>query len=224
MYNKFKISGDDSKGSNKKTIFIIGGVVVLAIIIGILIAVFIPKGDPGATSDDGGNSSVGPTSEEEAKITKETLEKYVEVKIDGYKKSENNPVSKDVVAVSVKNISDKTISVAVEIGAFDGDDNMLETSSLYAEGLRSGDTQPFELFAYTQMTPDQMQKVTYKVYKAWTYTPEGATYDEETTTIEEPVSEPETEAPVENNTTETENPTSEGETATNNEETENQNN
>ena len=195
MYNKFKIGGDDSKKFNKKTIFIIGGVVVIAIIIGILIAVFMPKGEPNTPSGNNGNSTtIEPTTEEQQRVTKETLEKYVSVDISGYYESEDNPVSKDVVGLSIKNISNEILSITIELGAYNTSGELLETSAIYAENVNPGGTQAFEMFAYTNLTADQLKTASYKVYRAWTDKNEIiVTIPEETATEPEPTPEPEEE-------------------------------
>ena len=92
--------------------------------------------------------------------------------IEGYKKVDDNEISSDIVAVSIKNKSDQKVSIEVMIGAYDEDDALMEVSSLYAENSEPGVTQEFQLFPYTNLTPEQLQTATYKVYRAKTYVPD----------------------------------------------------
>ena len=173
------------KSINKKTILGIGiaAVVIIALII---LAITIANQPHGNTEGDTGEETVQtiePTTEEENKITKETLDKYAEVTIDGYKKVDNNEISSDVVIVHVKNISEEQTSLAIAVVAEDNDGKVLDISYLYAEGITSGETQEFQTFVYTKMTPEQMQNAKYKVYKANTYeapVPEEAPTEETT--------------------------------------------
>lgn len=156
--------------SNKKKLLFSFGLVLLIALIAIIALLIINntnKSDPEGASD--GSSPVFSTTEEEEKITKETLDKYTEITIEGYKEIDNNPVANAAVIVSVKNISNEKVSLAIVMAAMDENDNVLETSSIYAEGIEPGQTHTFETFVYTELTPDQLRNAKYKAYKASTY-------------------------------------------------------
>ena len=189
-------AGTSKKKSNKNLPLIIGicGAIVALVVVIILAIAFGNRGK-GEGSESGAGSG-GPTNntsqttlatEEDGKVTKETLDKYTEVAIDGYQKVDDNEISSDVVLVHVKNTSDEVQSLAIIISAEDRDGNLLDTSALYAERIQPGETQNFQAFVYTVMTPDQMKNATYKVYKASTYeapTPEASEGTEVIETVE----------------------------------------
>ena len=196
------------KKSNKNLPLIIGAcVAIVVLVVAIILAVAFSNRSQGEGANSG-SESVGPTNntsqtlaptEEDDKTTKETLDQYAEVTIDGYQKVDDNEISSDVVPVHIKNISNETQSLAIIISAEDRDGNILDTSALYAEGIQPGDTQHFQAFVYTVMTPEQMQNATYKVYKASTYqapTHEASENTEVTEAIET-VEEIPTETPAE---------------------------
>ena len=167
-----KTERKSKKGLNKKSILGIGiaVVVVIALIIFAIIMANQPKNNTEGGSDEEATTPyIETTTEEDDRITKETLDKYAEVTVDGYKKVDNNEISSDVVIVHVKNISEEQTSLAIAIVAEDNDGKVVDISYLYAEGIAPGETQEFQTFVYTKMTPDQMQNVKYKVYKANTY-------------------------------------------------------
>ena len=198
MDNKFNLKTRRS-APDKKVLMIVGGVVAVAIVIGIVLALVLPKGDGGESGDNGnGNSVIEPTTEEQMKMTKELLDKVLDVEIDGYYYSEDNPVSNDVVAFSMRNKSDKNVSIGVEIGAYDKDDNLLETSAVFADNVSPNETQRFEIFAYTNLTADQLKSSTYKVYRVWTEeTTASSATPEPAPVVEEPEPEPEPEPEAE---------------------------
>lgn len=177
MENNLSGGKNDIKGSkNTKFILALAALGVIIVVVVVLLLVLLPKKDqpeetggsetPVVTVDDGDIEA------EELRVTEETLKNIVDVNIEGYKKVDDNEISSDIVAVSIKNKSDQKVSIEVMIGAYDEDDALMEVSSLYAENSEPGVTQEFQLFPYTNLTPEQLQTATYKVYRAKTYVPD----------------------------------------------------
>ncbi|MBR3139016.1 hypothetical protein IKG38_03365 [Candidatus Saccharibacteria bacterium] len=166
-----KTKKDTKNGKGKAIIIGVCIVVVIAIIIAIIIAT--TRGGNGSGEETGDQDASTPTvanvTEDEIKATKETLEKYAEVTVDGYKHEDGHEISEDIVKVHVKNISDEQTALHIVIVAQDKDGNSLDVSHLYAEGIRPGETQDFDAFVYTTLTPEQMKTATYKVCTAATY-------------------------------------------------------
>ncbi len=161
------------RASNKPNKNIIIAVVVAFIIIAaIVVAIIINNKNNEPNSLGEGTSAQSLISEEEKRITEETLKKYAEVTIDGYQ-DVNDPNTKKAVVVNVKNISNETTSLAVTIGAYGKNDNLLETSSTYAENIEPGQSVTFNTFIFTDLTEDQLNSATFKVYTAKTYTVEN---------------------------------------------------
>ncbi len=158
---------------------------IILLIALIVVLVKMPKGD----SEGGGeDTSVAEslstfTTEEEDKITQEILEKDAEVTIEGYQWIESEDGQNDVVVISVKNISDQKTNFAFNVVALDKDDNVLDKTSLYAEGIEPGQIQVFHAFALSELTAEQLKQAHYKVFRAQTYTLEtDGTNTEETVT------------------------------------------
>lgn len=162
---------------NSKLWIIVAVVVAVCVIVGVVVAIMLTRGQGGEgggeSSDEQGSSVIEENSEEVQKITQETINKYAEVKVEGYMDVEDNPVTNKAVVVTVKNISDEVVSLAITLGAFDKDGNVLETSSVYAEQIQPGQTHKFDTFVYTELTPEQLNAADIKVYRANTYNVEG---------------------------------------------------
>lgn len=162
------------KSSNKpnKAIIIIIIIAVICAVAGIIAAIVInnKSNDPNTISD--GIVAQSFASEEEQKVTDDTLKRYAKVTIEGYQDVDDPNTSKAVV-VKVENISNETTSFAVTIGAYDDDNNLLETSSTYAEGIEPGQSIVFNAFVFTELTEGQLSSATFKVYTAKTYTVDG---------------------------------------------------
>lgn len=167
--HKEEKTSKSKKSNNKRKIMFACCIAlsVVAIIAVVLLVVNNKKGDNGGV--DGEASQNVSTSEEEARVTKDTLDKYTEITIEGYKEVNDNPVTNAAVIVSVKNVSEETVSLAIVMAAMDDNDNVLDTSSIYAEGIQPGQTHTFETFVYTTLTPEQLKNAKYKAYKASTY-------------------------------------------------------
>lgn len=168
------------KKNNKIWLFIIAGIVICTIT-GIVIAIaMIPK--KGSDNNNGDETSTSPTieenTEEQKKTTEETVNKYAEVTIEGYKEVDDNSLSGKAVVVEVQNKSEEIVSLAIDIGAYDNDDNVMETSSLYAEGMEPGQIYSFNTFVYTELSEEQLRTAKFKVYRAHTYNAEGDKVEE----------------------------------------------
>ena len=121
------------------------------------------------------NSVEAKTAKEQQEITENTLKQYAEVEVEGYQQTENESGSFNAVVTKVKNISDKRVSIAVDIVAKDQAGNILDTGSLYAEGIEPEQTQIFRLFTLSSLSPEELQTAKYEVSRAYIYNPDGQT-------------------------------------------------
>ncbi len=172
MENPNEPKATPAKANNKKpnkTIIVIVIIAAICIIAGIIAAVIINNN---SNNTEGSNSSHVLSKEEEQKITEDTLSKYADVTIEGYQ-TVDNPNTEKAVVVKVENKSEETTSLAVTIGAYDENNKLLEKSSTYAENIGPGQSVIFHTFVYTDLTEDQLNSATYKVYSAKTYTVNG---------------------------------------------------
>ena len=165
------------KKSNIYLIIVCSGVLI-AIVIGIVAALLFKNGamQNQSEGDDITSETTNPEAvitPEEEEQTKDVIEKYAEVAIDGYQASGDDSANNAVV-VRVKNTSQETTSLAIVIAAMDNDGNVLDTSSIYAEDIQPGETHTFNTFVFTELTPEQLKSATFKAYKASTY---EATHD-----------------------------------------------
>ena len=108
-------------------------------------------------------------TEEIIATTKQTLAETASVEILGYRQMEDDDGIHDVVGVRVTNSGTETTSLAIVVAAKDEEGNVLDKSSLYAEGINPGQTYDFNLFVFTTLTPEQLKTAKYEVYKANTY-------------------------------------------------------
>ncbi len=160
---------EKGKKFGKKTYFLIMGAgIVIVALITVVVLLCIPKG----TSEEGVSPDVLQetiTTEEENELTKQVLDKYVEADIQGYQRMDNEDGLNDVVVISIKNISDERTNLALDVVALDDNENVLDKTSLYAEGIEPGQTQVFQAFALSELTPEQLKAAHYKIYRANTY-------------------------------------------------------
>lgn len=169
---------DISQSKNKTTKYIIIAIIVILICIGIGIGVALAmrnnNSEDGESITEGSTGTIiEPNDEETKRITEETVTKYADIKVEGYREVEDNSVNGKAVVITVRNHSEETVSLAIVMGAYDSDGNLLDTSSLYAEGIQPGQIHVFNTFVYSELTPEQLESATYKVYKANTYTVDG---------------------------------------------------
>ena len=168
-----------SKSSKKNITTILVAVGALAILAGIIVAVVLnlPHGDSGEDETGGGdvvsvNTDV--LTEEDEKTTKNVIDKYAEVKVGDIQEYEDELGKHIGVNVAVTNISEETVSIAVDLAAMGKDGNVLDKSSLYAEGIAPGQTYNFQTFSYTTLSLQELKDAEIKVYKAYTYVSAGS--------------------------------------------------
>ena len=190
-----------SKINLKLILIAVGIAVIIAVATAVVLIILNPSKDEGDNNSEDTISTVDTITEEEQQITNETVDKYVEISIEGYKNIDDNPENGKAVIATLKNKSEETVSLAIVIGAFDKDGNLLETSSLYAENITPGQTNNYQLFTASELTPEQLESATYKVFKASTYKADVEPQTEEQ--VEVQTTEEQTEAPAEENTEET---------------------
>lgn len=166
-------------GNSKLWLYVVAGVAVCAII-GVIIAIVmnLPKGGDNSGDDTSLNLPPEENTEEQKRITEETVSKYAEVTVDGYREIEDGSMEGKAVIVKVRNKSEETVSIAVIIGAYDSSDTLLETSSVYAESVQPDQTHTFNSFVFSQLSPEQLQSAKYKVYRAYTYNVSGETIED----------------------------------------------
>ena len=216
------VSGKNKKSlkfskENKKIALIIAGIVVLLAIIAVIAVLVLPKGsgNNGDSDTDGSYSSGVDLSEEEKAVTKKVMDEYAEVEVVGFQEFEDENGKHNAIVVNVKNVSDKNVSLAIDVVAKDKEGAILDKSSLYAEGIAPGQTQVFNTFVYTTLSADELKAANFEVFKAYTYVAPGDSADNDsqeaqqsTDTVETEASqaesqpEPETETENETNTEE----------------------
>lgn len=160
---------------NKKTIFVgIGALVALVLIV--LVVVLVVSHGNGEDSDGGVVASFEDDSltEEEKVKTEEVVSKYAELKVEGMEEYEDELGKHNAVIVTLKNVSEETVSIAVELGAYDKEGNLLDKSSLYAEGIAPEQMYSFQTFVYSKLSRETLEASDIKVHKAYTYIPAGS--------------------------------------------------
>ena len=155
------------KPISKMVWYIVGGVITAVVVAVIVVVVLknLPKTGPDDTSVNYSDS----ITEEEREITKKTIDEYVDLTVEGYQHVENEDGVFDAVVVKVKNKGNDTTSLAIELVAKDAGGNVLDESSLYAEGIEPGQTQVFYNFVFSELTKEQLESAKYEIYKAHTY-------------------------------------------------------
>lgn len=169
-----------AKKGNAK-IWLFAGVSVLVIVIVALLVVFLTK-------DNSGNDDLGTDgeylpgfdiSDEEKEVTKKVMDEYAEVEVVGFQEFEDENGKHNAIVVNVKNVSDKTVSLAIDVVAKNKEGTILEKSSLYAEGIMPGQTQVFNTFVYSALSADELKSADYEIFKAYTYVAPGTATNEE---------------------------------------------
>lgn len=174
----------EKKKPTTKYIIIAAVAIIACVGIGIAAALLLKNNSPDSNDGTVSTDTTIPfeeNTEETQRITDETVQKYADIKVEGYQDVDTESFTGKAVVVTVRNSSNETVSLAITMGAYDSDGNLLDTSSLYAEGIQPDQTNTFNTFVYTELTPEQMQSATFKVYKATTYDAQGG----ETTIVEE---------------------------------------
>lgn len=201
---------------NKKWALIIAGIVVLLIIIAVALVLLLPKGSDGndVSSTDGTYTAGTEITDEEKAVTKKVLDEYAEVTVVGFQEFEDENGKHNSIVVNVKNVSDKRISLAIDVIAKNKEGAVLDKSSLYAEGIMPEQTQVFQTFVYSTLSADELKAADYEVLKAYTYVAPGDSENNDNQEVQqttdvvetetsqdesqsEPVAEPETETETE---------------------------
>ena len=98
----------------------------------------------------------------------DALGKTVDVTIEGYQDIDDFWSDKGLV-VTVKNISDETLSFSVNIEALDANGNRIDESSVYAENLAPGQSKTDTAFTLSSLDEDVLEKATFRIYRATSY-------------------------------------------------------
>lgn len=168
-----KAASKAKKPISKKNLGIIAGVVAAIVLVVAIIVIVINSNNNQPDSDAPEEYVPGNVlTEEDKKVTQQTMDN-VEINVEGYQHIADENGEFNAVVVTVKNTGDKRTCIAIDVAAKDGDDKILDMSSLYAEGIEPEQTQRFYLFVYSELTPDQLTSAKYDVYKAYTYTTEA---------------------------------------------------
>ena len=170
------VSGGKGKSDKKKLLSIIlicvAAVAIIAIAVFLIVKAFQNNSGDATTQVEESNATVitDELTEEDKTETGRVTNDLIDVEFVGYQQIEDELGQHGAVVTNVKNKSNDTLTVAVDVVAKDNDGNILDKSSLYAEGIGPGQTYSFNLFVYTALTEDQLKSAKYEVYKAYTYT------------------------------------------------------
>lgn len=176
-------------GGGVKMKYIVFAVITVLVCagIGVGVALLLRNNNNSGSNEGGDDAAMSEVVEEEnteeiQRVTDDVMTKYAEVSVEGYQEVNDESFSGKAVVVTVKNHAEETVSLAIEIGAYDAEGNMLDKSSVYAEMIEPGQTHKFNTFVYSSLTPEQLAAATYKVHKAATYEVSGV--ETETETVE----------------------------------------
>ena len=155
----------ESNGKKQQVILIAAiAAVVLAIIVAI-VAIVLTNNKPEEPAPIDPSSLVKPLTEEEKRITEQTVNEYVDIEVEGYKQEGD----RTTVIINIKNSGQKQTCLALDIVAKDENGTIIDKTSLYAEGIEPGQTQRFFAFELSQLKPEQLASAKYEIYKARTY-------------------------------------------------------
>ena len=156
------VSGGKGKSDKKKLISIIlicvAAVAIIAIAVFLIVKAFQNNSSDAGTPIDESNATVitDELTEEDKTETGRVTNDLIDVEFVGYQQIEDELGQHGAIVTNVKNKSNDTLTVAVDVVAKDNDGNILDKSSLYAEGIGPGQTYSFNLFVYTALTEDQL--------------------------------------------------------------------
>lgn len=153
----------------QKVLKILLPVFILVAIVTMFILFFSVKPETIEDSENTSDFYYEELTEEEKRETEMVMDEYAEVIVGGYKEVEDELGFHDAITINVKNISDKEVSLAISVVAKDQEGNILDKSSLYAEGIEPGQTQVFQTFVYSTLTREELKTAQYEVFKARTY-------------------------------------------------------
>lgn len=153
---------------------VIAGVVAVGVlaIVAIVVAVIVKNNSQTSDVESGesGETAVymNVLTEEDKKTTSETMDD-VEINIEGRQQFSDENGEHNGVVVTVKNTGKEKTNIAIDLVAKDDKGEILDKSSLYAEGIEPEQTQKFYLFVYSKLSAEQLNKAKFEVYKAYTY-------------------------------------------------------
>ena len=174
IYKKTKGVDFELADKNKKYLYLILGALVIAILV-ISIALIIRNAtNPEATdpkiTDEVVNVTSKPTQDEES-VTKETLEKYAEINIEGYKEDTFGDEVSEAIVVDMKNKSEEEVSLTAEIVVINKNNEIVDSSYISAEEMAPGETQSFPMFTSSSIPMNELKDMEFKVYRVYTYNP-----------------------------------------------------
>ena len=157
---------------NKKYLYLLLGALVIAIL-AISIALIVRNATNPEITDPKMTAAVAnvtsePTQDEES-ITKETLEKYAEINIEGYKQDTFGDGVGEAIVVSMKNKSEEKVSLTAEIIVVNGNNEIVDSSYISADKMAPGETQSFPMFTSSSIPMKELKDMQFKVYRAYTY-------------------------------------------------------
>ena len=147
-------------------------VMVLVLVVVVLTTVF---NKPGEDSGDETVENVAllpsnyDTTEEEDATTKKIMDEYINIEVGELEEVEDEHGKNSAIPITVKNVSEEKMTVAIEVVALDGDGNPLDVASLYAEGIEPGQSYLFRAFELSALSDEQLRQAKYEVHKAYTY-------------------------------------------------------
>lgn len=181
-HNNQQPDAASSVKNNKKHIYLIIGallVAVLAVVIALVIrnsrGSFAPPeitGEPTVTTI--------PTEEENA-TTNDTLSKYAEINIEGYKEGDYGEGIDGAIVVSLKNKSHEKASITFEVVAINENGEIVDSSFVSAENLAPGENRSFPLFIGSAVPIEKLKNMDFRVYRALTYDSEPEPTEEAST-------------------------------------------
>ncbi|MBO4813300.1 hypothetical protein J5491_04105 [Candidatus Saccharibacteria bacterium] len=182
--NATNITPKGQKKTHKKLsqiLFAIIAFVSVAVVVAIILIKVVPhdnssdSSDSSASNDTRFASSGSPsvfsdiTTEKNESVTKETINNAAEIEFLGVQKSETMDLDHKIVKVSIKNKTNERQSIRIIVSAIGEDGQILDTSSLYAEGMYPDDVFTFEAFVSTTLSDEDLEKATFKTSSASTY-------------------------------------------------------
>lgn len=94
----------------------------------------------------------------------DALDNTAEVTLNGYVDYDGILADK-ALSVTVKNISDKTLSFAVSIEALDSNGNRIDESYVSAQDLAPGQSYTSYAFDYSSLDEEELENATFRVYR-----------------------------------------------------------
>jgi len=146
-------------------------IMVIVVISAVLIIRNLTNGEPEPEPvvSNGDSSVTEKPTEEEERITKETLEKYLDPGIEGYREDTFGENVHEAIVVSMHNKSEEKVSLMMEIIAVDKNGEIKDSSYVSAENMLPGETQSFPMFVESKIPMNELKDMEFKVYRANTY-------------------------------------------------------